>query len=271
MTDEERQQRRDRLFHLLSMFAAVALSVLGARFGVPIPPPVIAPGTIPPPNVIVQPPPVPMNPTAPEPAPRPKSDPEKAICRLSFPGVGCTATVIGPRRVDGRWWVLTASHCVKSVGQHGTIRLKDGRTTGVIVASLDRRSDCCWMTTETNAEDYPFALVADAAPKPGTKIWHMGYGVDVPGNREDGSVLDGPDQNGQLRMRISVSSGDSGGGIVCDSSGRVVSCVCCTTARGRVADVWGASPEAIARTLPTALAKDDWEPLEIPLRKAGDP
>lgn len=269
MTDEERQQRRDRLFHLLSMFAAVALSVLGARFGVPIPPPVVPPGSIPAPNIVVTPPATP--PTLPEVQQPPKSQPEKAICRLSFPGVGCTATIIGPRRVDGRWWVLTASHCVKGVGQHGTIRLLDGRSTGVVVASLDRTSDCCWMYTETNSESYPFALMAPASPGQGTPVWHAGYGVDRPGNREDGQVAAGPDQNGQLRFRLSVSSGDSGGGIVTNKSGEVVSCVCCTTARGRSADVWGASPEAIHRALPTSMVLDDWQPIEVPLRKAGDP
>lgn len=252
--------RREKIIALLTQAAAIALAVIAARYGIPIPPPnvppidippiIIPPGTIPPGNV----PPV----TQP--------DPPNSIVRLSFKGVGCSATVIGPRRQDGRWWVLTASHCVERVGQHGTIRFLDGRTTGVVVQSFDRTSDCCWMTTENNTEVYPYALLSPTSPPIGTRIWHAGYGVDKPGNRESGEVLSGPDSNGQLRMRLNVSSGDSGGGILWNDRSEVVSVVCCTAGRGTLTDTWGSSPEAAQRAKPTAMVLDDWIPIEIPIR-----
>ena len=260
---------RPLLKQFLATLIAAALAALGVRFGAP---PEARPQPQPPvvPAPPVKPPVEPLDPLpGPAPAPpksEPKPDAPAAIARLSFGNVGCTATVIGPRREDGRWWCLTAAHCVKAVGQRGVIRLKDGRTSEVTVAAFDRKADCCWLVTETADQVYPFAVLATASPAAGAKVWHAGYGVHVPGNREDGVVEAGPDANGQIRMRLSVSSGDSGGAICLNELNEVVSCVCCTTAKGKVAQVWGASPEAIHRAKPTVMALDGWEPIEIPIR-----
>jgi hypothetical protein len=259
---EAKERRRDALRHLFYLAVLAGLTYLGAR--PPAAPNVhVAPQVQPPPVAL---PPIQFEQPAPPRPAEPKPDTPAAIARIQFGTAGCTATVIGPRRPDGRWWVLTASHCVNAVGQHGQMRLKDGRATGIVVAALDRRADCCWCVTESNSDAYPFALLAPSSPPPGSRVWHAGYGVDTPGNREDGAVEAGPDQNGQLRFRLNVSSGDSGGGVCLDENGLVVSCVCCTTAKGQVAQVWGASPEAIARTKPTEMALDDWTPVEIPRR-----
>jgi hypothetical protein len=251
---------------LLAQFAAFALAFLAARYGIPVPPPVIPPGAIPAPIINLPPPEFPL-PEKQKPGAVP--NPAAAICRLSFTGVGCTATVIGPRRPDGRWWVMTASHCTKAVGQHGTIRFLDGRVTGVVVASRNPTPDVAWLVTEANSEDFPFALLAVSSPPVGTAIWHAGYGVDTPGNREVGEITALPDSNGQLRFTLSVSSGDSGGAIVSNERGEVVSCVCCTSARGKKAATWGTSPEAALRARPTEMVMDDWQPIEVPLRKGG--
>lgn len=252
--------RREKLFALLAQAAAIALAVIAARYGIPIPPPVVPPIDLPP---IIMPP----GSTPPgSPSPDFPPDPPNAIVRLSLRGVGCSATVIGPRRQDGKWWVMTAAHCVERVGQPGTIRFLDGRTTGVTVRSFDRTADVCWMDTDNNTEVYPFAHLAAVSPSVGTKVWHAGYGVDRPGNRESGEILAPPDSKGQIRMRLNVSSGDSGGGIVMNDRGEVVSCVCCTAGRGQFTDTWGSSPEAAQRAKPTAMVLEDWVPLEIPLR-----
>jgi hypothetical protein len=248
---------RDRLIQFLAALLAAALAAVGARYGIPIPPPAPPPATT-----------APEVGPAPMPLPQPPSpDTPRAIARIQFGNAGCTATVIGPRLGDGRYWVLTASHCVQSIGQHGTMRMLDGRTLGIVVQALDRKPDCCWCLTESNAEVLPFALLADRSPAPGTRIWHAGYGVDKPGNREDGSVDAAPDSNGQLRMTLSVSSGDSGGGICIDQDNRVISCVCCTAARGQRSSVWGASVESIRRTQPAGVVADIWTPIEIPTRE----
>jgi len=261
-------KERPWLHWILTAAVSAALAFIGAKWGIHIPPPPPLPAT--PPPVIIQPPP-PAPKVEPPAAPEPKADAPAAIGRIQFGTAGCTATVIGPRREDGRWWVLTAAHCVRGIGQHGVMRLKDGRTTGITVAAVNERADCCWCVTETNSEVYPFAVLARQSPVPGTRVWHAGYGVHVPGNREDGQVEAGPDQNGQIRMRLSVSSGDSGGAICLNEQDEVVSCVCCTTAKGQVAQVWGASPEAIHRAKPTSMALDDWNPVEIPVRPAEVP
>lgn len=239
----------------LAALLAAVLAVLGGRA---LPPPGGGGVTPPPPPTAPQPPPA---------KPEPKPDAPQAIARIQFGNSGCTATVIGPRRGDGRYWVLTAAHCVQAVGQRGTMWMLDGRTLGIQVAALDRRSDCSWCVTDTTTEVLPFALLAETDPTPGQKVWHAGYGVHIPGSREEGVVVAGSNPDGQVQFKLSVSSGDSGGGICLDESGRVVSTVCCTTARGQYADVWGAGPAAIRRTLPTAMPTNDgWTPSEIPLK-----
>jgi len=254
---------RERLIQFAAMLLAAVVAAIGSRYGFPPPAPPAPPAKPAPPGMDELDPPA----VRPAPMPAPAPNTPAAIGRIQFGSAGCTATVIGPRRPDGRYWVLTASHCVGGVGAHGTMRLLDGRTFGIIVDALDRRADWCWCHTESNSEVFPFALLADATPPAGTPIWHAGYGVDRPGNREDGTVDAGPDSNGQIRMTLSVSSGDSGGGICTTAEGRVVSCVCCTAARGQRSQVWGASVEAIRRGLPTSMVVDGWTPIEVPLRK----
>jgi hypothetical protein len=253
---------------IINAFVSGLLATLGVYFSRP--PVTIPPGTIapaPPAPIIIQ--PAPQSPPMPDPPlakPEGKADAPAALVRIQFGSAGCTATVIGPRREDGRWNVMTAAHCVKRVGDRGSARFKDGRVCGIQVTSLNTTSDVAWCVTETNSEVYPFANLAHASPAVGEKVWHAGYGVDAPGNREDGIVEAGPDSSGQLRFRLSVSSGDSGGGICLNEKNEVLSPVCCTTAKGRVAQVWGCSPEAAARARPTSMAMDGWEPLEIPER-----
>jgi hypothetical protein len=261
-------QDRPYLRSAINAIVGALLATLGVYFSRPpvtIPPDQRPPITLPP--ITIQ-PPAPMPEPQPLPKPKPQATPDApaALVRIQIGNSGCTATVIGPRREDGRWWLLSAAHCTKRVGDRGSARLKDGRTFGFFVASREEAPDVAWLVTETNSEEYPFALLAQTSPKPGDKVWHAGYGVHVPGNREDGTVEAGPDQNGQIRYRLSVSSGDSGGGICLNEKNEVISPVCCTTAKGQVAQVWGASPEASARARPTVMALDGWEPIEIPQR-----
>lgn len=192
-------------------------------------------------------------------------DPLNAIVRISRTGVGCSATIIGPRRADGRYWVLSAAHCCDKIGERWVARFRDGRTTGLVVSAISRGADYAWLLTDVDTSRYPYALLADADPKPGEKVWHAGYGTDNPGNREEGEVVDGPNRDGQIHFKLSVSPGDSGGGIVLDAQGRIVSSVCCTTAPGRLADVWGTSPVVAKRGQTMGVGIDDWNPLPIPV------
>jgi hypothetical protein len=163
-------------------------------------------------------------PVPPKPDPKPpeggKLDPVNALGRIRFGNAGCTATVIGPRRPDGRWDVLTAAHCVSGVGARGTLTLKDNRSYGLRVVAFHKTPDVAWCVTDDEVKDLPYALIAETNPEPGTAIWHMGFGVDKPGNREDGTVAERENAQGQLRMVLSVSSGDSGGGIFLCKDGK---------------------------------------------------
>lgn len=218
-----------------------------------------------PPLPITSPKPEPGTEPKPEPAPEPKADPLNAIVRISREGVGCSATITGPRRVDGRYDVLTAAHCCQKVGERWLARFRDGRTTGIVIVAINREADFAWGLTDNDTAIYPFAILAERDPEPGASIWHAGYGVDRPGNREEGTVTSGRNREGQIEYRLSVSSGDSGGGIVLNDRGELLSPVCCTTAPGKIARVWGASP-VVARAgkvIPTNT--DEWNPIPIPV------
>lgn len=241
----------DKLFQAIMAL----LIALGAAFGSRV--------CLPDPSQPIPPSPPIVSPPSPAP-PSPKLDAVNAIGRIQFGGSGCSATVVGPRREDGRWWVLTASHCISGVGQRGSMRFRDGRQVPLVVAAVDRRSDCAWCYVDGSQFDLPFTYLADRSPAPGVKVWHMGYGVHIPGNREDGTIVSGPLSNGQISMKLSVSSGDSGGGICLDESGKVVSCVCCTSRLSGPGTVYGASVESIRALLPKSEAWDEWTPISVP-------
>lgn len=242
--------------NLRAAFLALLASVLTLAGYTVIAP---KPTPVPPPPTTPAPPP-----TAPKPEPKPT--PLAAIGRIQVGNSGCTATVIGPRRDDGRWHLLTAAHCVTRVGESGTMRLRDGRTIGFVVAAIDRTADACWLLTTDTPAELPFALLAETTPPAGSKVWHAGFGVDNPANREDGQVKAGANQKGQSQFWLSVSPGDSGGAICFDDSGRVISPVCCTTRLAGPGDVWGASPESCRRLLGQVVFDvfDGWKPVEMP-------
>lgn len=193
-------------------------------------------------------------------------DPVQAIGRISFARSGCTATVIGPiGRSDSHLTILTAAHCV-NLGQTGTMKLKDGRTFTVRCVSRDAESDCAWLTTARPKEPVPFALLASSPPtSKSVEVWHQGYGIDNPGNKEVGK-FQGQSGRGQLWYRLSVSPGDSGGGIVTTQDGQVLSPVCCTTRLAGTGDVFGADPRRSAAIRPSATAAEVSEepPVELP-------
>lgn len=206
-------------------------------------------------------------PPKPEPKPNPqpgKADPVQAIGKLRFGNAGCTATVIGPRRADGRWDILTAAHCSEGMGDRGTFTMKDGRTFAVTVAARNTTWDLNWLVTDNVVEEMPFAVLAEKNPAVGAEIWHMGYGIDKPGNREDGRIVGPETIEGQMQMELSVSSGDSGGGIFRSDTNELVAVVCCTTERGRKVMMYGGSTEKAAKLRPIVKTDESWKPVAIP-------
>jgi len=205
--------------------------------------------------------------TAPEPKPQPKPQVNLAINRIQFGNAGCTSTIIGTRPADGRYLALTAAHCVKGQPKTGVMWLQDGRKIGIEVVAVDATADCAWLRTIEPHEELPYAMIAEQLPHVGDPIWHKGYGVDVPGNREDGVVVQPDNGAGQTQFTLSVSSGDSGGGIALNANGEIVSTVCCTQGMARRAAVWGANVNAIRALMPKSPASElVWTPIDIPTR-----
>lgn len=202
--------------------------------------------------------------------PTPRPDPVNALVQIQFGGAGCTATFVWPQLPDGRWQAMTAAHCVKGQPTGGVAVLKDGRRLRMVVQGHWDDPDVAWLITELPVQSVPYNLLAKADAEPGDKIWHAGYGTDKPGNREEGTVTAKSNPQGQCEYELSVSHGDSGGGIALNSNGEVLSPVCCTTAIARKGRVWGCSPVVARkfRPLPTP-AFEEWTPIPIPLRMPG--
>ena len=179
--------------------------------------------------------------------PSPKADPVNARARITFGTSGCTATVIHPRRKDGRWDLLTAAHCVRAVGQKGTAVMAGGRKLAVTVTAHAREPDLCWLRTDESADDLPFAVLAKELPPPGARIWHMGYGVDRPGNKETGTYVGPSRYAGMIRVDISMSSGDSGSSFFREDNGESIGTMFGTINRlghgGDCVTAWKIRPE----------------------------
>lgn len=170
------------------------------------------------------------------------ADPVNAIGRISMGNTGCTATITGPiLKGDTTIKILTAAHCIR-VGQTGRMKLKDGREFTFRCVTRDEASDSAWLIADRPKGKIPFAKMASAPPSTGSKVWHQGYGIHKPDNREEGTYLGLANNGTQLRFRLSVSPGDSGGGIIANASGEVLSPVCCTTRLSGTGDVFGAHP-----------------------------
>lgn len=191
----------------------------------------------------------------PLPPPEKKADPEGAIGKLRMGNAGCTATVIYPRRGDGKWDILTAAHCTRSANK-GTVTLASGKVLKVSVAVRDTPSDICWLVTDEAHEELPYAHLAKEAPPVGTAIWHRGHGIDRPGNKETGKVTGAVDKSGMLWMAIKVSSGDSGCGLFRGDTNEVVATLYGTSGRstigGSCVAAWRLRPKEKAWTSATS-------------------
>ena len=188
----------------------------------PSPPSATRPDPTPTRPTPADPPPIPP----PPPPPVSKVDPVAATVRLRMGNAGCTATVLATRPGPGRYYVLSAAHCVRGAKQ-GTVTLSNGQSFTVRVLRTNERADLALLEME-GPDGLPTAEVADSVPAIGTAVWHQGFGVDRPGNRETGTVSGAPGKDGQIPLSLSVSSGDSGSGIFRQDNGQLVSVVCCT-------------------------------------------
>jgi len=192
----------------------------------------------------------------------PKKKPADAITLLRGQGWMCSGTIIGPVEQDDKYVdILTAAHCVK-VGQTCRVILKDGRTLAAKCVSRDAGPDVAWLRAERPDGSIPYLLMCDVPPPPGSAVWHQGYGIDKPDNKEEGTVTAIATSRQQVQYRLSVSPGDSGGGIILTADGKVISPVCCTTRLGGMGDVWGGTPAAAAAIRPKRDATFE-EPPEV--------
>ncbi len=212
-------------------------------------------------------PPAPMPEAPAQPQAKLTFDPVNAVVRIQFGNAGCSGTFVGPILPDGRLQLLTASHCLKGQPKNGVAVFRDGTTVRIVQQGNWEGPDVGWCVTELPVAKSYYTMLADAMPSVGDKVYHCGFGVDVPGNRENGVVVRPDNGEGQTQYQISVSSGDSGGGIALNEKGHILSPVCCTTAKGQRAQVWGATVEQCRklRPLPSPVL-EEWTPIDIPMK-----
>lgn len=256
-------------FKWVQFAASIFAMLFAGSGGVPMPNVTFGKPTTPP-TVIT--PPAPVAPMPQQLAPA--ADVREAIGQISFPlangrgSAGCTATVIYPALGDGRYLVLTAAHCVEGTSSVGKMKLRNGKVFSVEVANKDKQSDCCWLRTVEPQKSLPMARLASTLPAKGDKVLHAGFGVDNPGNTEYGEVIQPDNGAGQTQFNLSVSHGDSGGGIALNSKGEIVSCVCCTSRLNGKGAMWGANVVAIRKAIPKVNTSVwTWEPVEMPVRE----
>lgn len=191
-------------------------------------------------------------------------NPHLAIVKVVMSGGSCSATVVGKRSNHGQYTLVSAAHCVRQVGERVRIIHRNGRTTSASVTAINRRSDISILTTDEYNVKLNWTDLAKATPKAGTEIWHAGYGVDQPGNIERGIVVGGPNPDGMVQYELSVSPGDSGGGICMTSSGELLSPTCCTTRLGGRGSVFGGAPEVIRTMIASPASYTDVMPVPMP-------
>lgn len=196
----------------------------------------------------------------------PAADPRDALGRLVMTGGFCSATPIGPMTKDRRQRLLSAAHCVKAVGEECQFYTRAGRMVKATVIAVNRQADACLLATEELREPLPYLSVAAETPPVGATVFHAGFGIDQPGNTERGRILQRDTGGGQVMFEMSVSPGDSGGGICLDSSGAVVSPVCCTTRLAQVGQVYGARPEVVRQMMVSPASFTDVPPMRMPDR-----
>lgn len=200
----------------------------------------------------------------PAPAPAPAAKPWDAIGRIQIGSYGCSATIIGKRLASGEYDLLSAAHCLPAGIKTGVMRLENGKQFGIVLTAINRETDCAWLRTIGDVGELPYADLAENLPAEGEQVWHGGYGEHNPRNKESGTVVRSTNDKGQSQFWISVSSGDSGGGIVCDKTGKVLSSVCCTTQKNARADVWGCSVNSIRSLRPKENVNAfEWTPVDI--------
>jgi len=252
-----------KIRQILTLVGAIIAAITGSTAvskqgcqGPPNSPPATSPATPPPPSK-------PEDPPLPS---KPDNPPEDAIVQIQFGNAGCSASAIWPPNPDGRVQFMTAAHCLIGQPKEGIAILRDGRRIRVISQGRWDTPDIGWLVSELPVAKVPMVILATKIPPVGTKVFHVGFGIDKPGNREEGTVQSGENARGQIEFDISVSSGDSGGGICFTAAGEVLSPVCCTTnpsGRGRV---WGASPLQAQKVRPLPVpVLDEWTPIAIPV------
>jgi len=214
----------------------------------------VAPPPQPPPPPILPPP------TDPPVVPPTAARPLEATVRIRSGSAGCTATVLLERPSPSTYWMLTAAHCVRGGPGSGTAVFEhwDKSTVSWTVIRVDAASDLCLALITTDRQ-LPGALLADGDPGAGTPVWHQGFGVDRPGSLEKGTVVGGPDRNGQIEYRLSVSSGDSGSGVFRQDTGRWCGAVCCTSGQR----MWAGGVSAARRLMITADPTDGPAPSDL--------
>lgn len=192
-------------------------------------------------------------------------DAKRSTYRISHGRSGCSATCVGRDSVDGSYILYTAAHCVDRIGDIVTVHVDSNTRIRSTVIGLDKVSDACVIRTQPTRIRLYSSRVYSGKASNGVRVWHIGYGIDKPGNREEGSIIGYDSDRRQYMSDISVSSGDSGSGVHTVDGDYVVGTVCCTVSVGgrrwtQFTDV----QEHVRLFTSVDDMLDVWQPIQLP-------
>lgn len=139
-----------------------------------------------------------------------------------------SGSVVIPQRKDGRWYVLTANHCTSKIDSPIEIVLADKTSIKGKVVAKDSHHDIAWIITEDNDLKLKGADLGDSLPKQNQKVCFFGYGGKTfrKGKVNNQYLIS---EDNLVWYDFPAISGDSGCGIFCESSKKIIGILSCGT------------------------------------------
>lgn len=150
------------------------------------------------------------------------SDPRPAVGVLRVGTGQCTATVIGPRRADGSYDVLSAAHCTGGPGTRAVLQLPGRAALALVVVVRNGGTDVSWLRTGAAVGALPSAVLHAGAVPVGTAVWHASYGRRRPGQVERGALIGKDQRRGWYTWSYQATPGASGGAVFRSSNSAVI-------------------------------------------------
>ena len=139
-----------------------------------------------------------------------------------------SGSVVLPQRKDGRWYILTANHCTSKIDSPIEIVFDNKSVIKGKVVAKDSHHDIAWVITDEKDLKLKGAELGDSLPKQSQKVCFFGYGgKSFRKGKVNNQYLISEDN--LVWYDFPAISGDSGCGIFCESSKKIMGVLSCGT------------------------------------------